>query len=129
MADLAIFKHDAEFAFARAAIVADGGDIFDAFARKRLNQIVGETRAAKSTKHNARAIANIRDSRVQTIHNFIGHRALEIAELVLPVDCSRHGEFVQPRQLVKTGRGKIIRTIPESSGAKAQFILRRLCQG
>ena len=97
MADLAVLEHDAEFAFARAAIVADRGDVFHAFARKRLNQIVGKTRAAESAKHNARAIANIRDCRVQTIHNFLGHRVLETAEMVLPVDCSRHGEFVQPR--------------------------------
>src|SRR5208283_3989439 len=61
MAHLAILEHDAELAFARPAIVAYRGDLFDALARQRLNQIIGETGATESSKHDARAIGNIRD--------------------------------------------------------------------
>ena len=68
---------DSQFAFAGAAIVADCGDIFNSFARQRLNQIVGEARAAKSAKHNARPIADVRYGGVQTVHNFFSHRVLD----------------------------------------------------
>jgi hypothetical protein len=73
---LFILEHNAEFAFSRAAIIADGGNIFDALLRQRLNQIIWEAGAAESAEHDPRAIGNIRDRGVQGTHNFGLHSSL-----------------------------------------------------
>jgi len=74
--DLIVLEHQAEFTLARAAIVADGRDVFRPFAGERLNQIIRETRAAESTEHDARAIGNVGNHLVYTGVNLLLHRAL-----------------------------------------------------
>src|SRR5258708_39052439 len=76
MPDLIILEHQPKLAFACPAIVADGGDVFRAFPRQRLNQIIREARAAESSKHNLCAIRNIRHGLIQTGIDFPLHRAV-----------------------------------------------------
>jgi hypothetical protein len=61
---------------ARAAIVADGEDVFRAFMRERLNQIVGEAGAAEAAEHHARAVGNVGDGSVEVGVDFIFHSSL-----------------------------------------------------
>src|SRR6266478_2122603 len=75
MLDLIVFEHQAQFALARAAIVADRRDVFCPFARECLNQIVREARAAESAEHDSRAIGNIGYGCIETWINFLLHRA------------------------------------------------------
>src|SRR5437867_5036850 len=75
MLDLIVFEHQAQFALARAAIVADRRDVFCPFARECLNQIVREARAAESAEHDSRAIGNIGYGCVEAWINFLLHRA------------------------------------------------------
>src|SRR6266436_1404566 len=74
--DLIVLEHQPKLAFARAAIVADGGDVFRALPRESLNQVVRKACAAKSTEHDLRAIGNIRHGRVETRVDFSLHRAV-----------------------------------------------------
>src|SRR5713226_8113286 len=76
MLDLIVLEHQPELAFARPAIVADGGDVFRAFPRQRLNQVIGETRASESPEHDLRTIGNIRHGLVETGIDFSLHRAV-----------------------------------------------------
>jgi hypothetical protein len=99
---LAIFEHDAQFALARAAIVTDGGNVFDSLARQRLNQIVGKARTSEAAKHDARAIGNISDSLVERRENFSYHPLPSEAGMVLPIDCSQPTKNVQ---LLGSGKG------------------------
>src|SRR5271165_3234409 len=73
MADLPILEQRREFAVTRAAIVANGGDIFDAAADQGLNQIIGEARTAESAKHNTRAVGNALHGGVGMSINFAFH--------------------------------------------------------
>src|SRR5229473_4144680 len=74
--DLIVLEHQAELAFAGAAIVANGGDVFRAFPREGLNQIIWEARAAESAEHDSRAIGNIGHDLVETGVEFLLHRAV-----------------------------------------------------
>jgi len=47
MPDLIVLEHQPELAFACSTIVADSGDVFRAFPRQRLNQVIREARASK----------------------------------------------------------------------------------
>src|SRR5216684_6155102 len=76
MPDLIVLEHQPELAFACSTIVADGGNVFRAFPRQRLNQIIREARAAESSKHNLRAIRNIRHGLIETGIDFPLHRAV-----------------------------------------------------
>src|SRR5258708_12739718 len=76
MPDLIILEHQPKLAFACPAIVADGGDVFRAFPRQRLNQIIRKARAAESSKHNLRAIRNIPHGPIETGIDFPLHRAV-----------------------------------------------------
>src|SRR6266403_253511 len=73
--DLIVLEHQAQFALARAAIVADRRDVFCPFARECLNQIVREARAAEPAEHNSRAIGNIGYGCIEAWINFLLHRA------------------------------------------------------
>jgi hypothetical protein len=73
MADLAVFEHQAQFAIARSAIVADGGDVFRAFPGQRLDQIIGEASAAEAAEHDSNTVSNIGHSRIQAGINFVFH--------------------------------------------------------
>src|SRR5260370_13841930 len=76
MPDLIVVEHQPNLAFACPAIVTDGGNVFRAFPRQRLNQIIREARAAESPKHDLRSIRNIGHSRVETGIDFPLHRAV-----------------------------------------------------
>jgi len=99
VAHLAVLEHDAQFAFARSAIIADGSDIFQTLPRQSLNQIVRKARAAKPAKHDARAITDISYRLVQGIYYFLGHPKLDKknSEMMWPIDCSQPAAIVQPR--------------------------------
>ncbi len=73
MADLAVFEHQAKFAIARSAIVADGGDVFDVLPGQCLDQIVGKSRAAEAAEHDSSSVSNIGHGRIQTGINFVFH--------------------------------------------------------
>src|SRR2546427_8974141 len=74
--NLIVLEHQAKLAFARPAIVADGGNVFRAFPRQRLDQIIWETRASESSEHDLRAIGNIGNGCVETGIDFPLHRAV-----------------------------------------------------
>src|SRR5713226_1173628 len=74
--DLIVLEHQPKLAFARSAIVADGGDVLRAFSRQRLNQVIRKARAAESSEHDSNAIGNIRHDVVETRVEFFLHRAL-----------------------------------------------------
>src|SRR5208282_2476231 len=57
----------------RPAIIADGGDIFRAFADQRLNQVIGKSRTAESAEHDSSAVSNIGHSRIQARMDFVCH--------------------------------------------------------
>ena len=57
----------------RPAIIADGRNVSRARTRQRLNQIIGKARAAKSSKHDARAIRHAGHRGVQAAINFLFH--------------------------------------------------------
>src|SRR6202007_2536951 len=71
--DLLIPKHHAQFAIVGAAIVADGGNPPDAFARQRLNEVIRESGAAEAPEHNTSAVRDVRDSGVRTSKDFLAH--------------------------------------------------------
>src|SRR6266700_813819 len=73
--DLIILEHDAKFAVASPAIVADGGDVLRAFARQCLNEVIRKARASESSDHDLRAIRNIRHSFVEAGEHFLLHHA------------------------------------------------------
>jgi hypothetical protein len=73
MLDLAVLKHQSQFSIVRATIVADGSDVFRAFARHGLDQIVRKTRASEAAEHDSSPIGNVRDSGVQIRVNFLFH--------------------------------------------------------
>src|SRR6266403_146686 len=73
--DLIVLEHQAELAFARAAIIGDRCDVFRSLARECLNQIVRKARATKPAEHDSRAIGNIGYRRIEAWINFLLHRA------------------------------------------------------
>src|SRR5260370_38374251 len=74
--DLIVLEHQPKLAFARSAIVADGGDVLRAFPRQRLNQVIRKARAAESTEHDSNAIGNIRHDVGKTRVRLLLQRAL-----------------------------------------------------
>src|ERR1700686_1627644 len=76
MFDLIVLEHQPKLAFARPAIVADGGDVPRSFPRQRLNQVIRKARAAESSEHDLRAVGNIRHGLVEARIKFLLHRAL-----------------------------------------------------
>src|SRR6266852_6194939 len=76
MLDLIVLEHQPKLAFARPAIVADGGDVLRPSPRQRLNQVVRKARSPESPEHDLRAIGNIRNDLVETRKYFLLHRAL-----------------------------------------------------
>src|SRR5260370_5328131 len=71
--DLAVLEQQSQFAIACSAIVADGGDISRAFLGKRLDQVVGESCAAESAKHDSSAVWDIGHGRIQARIDFFPH--------------------------------------------------------
>jgi hypothetical protein len=61
---LAILEQKTQFAVAGAAIIADHFQIARTLPRQALNEIVGESGAAKATEHNCRAVGYVRDGRI-----------------------------------------------------------------
>src|ERR1700687_588930 len=76
MLDLIVLEHQPKLAFARPAIVADGGDVLRPFPRQSLNQVIRKARASESSEHDLCAIGNIRHSLIETRIKFPLHRAL-----------------------------------------------------
>src|SRR5712692_6742903 len=75
MFDLIVLKHQPKLAFARSAIVADGGDVHRPFPGQRLNQVIRKACASESSEHDLRAVGNIRHGLVETRIKFLLHRA------------------------------------------------------
>jgi hypothetical protein len=86
VADLTIFEHEAELTVASAAIIADRGDIFGSFTGQRLNEVVWEARAAKSAKHDARAIGNVRHRGIEAAGNFLPHENIGVLNFKLVLE-------------------------------------------
>ncbi len=75
-------EEDAEFAVARAAVVADGENVARAFAGERLDQIVGEAGAAEAAEHHARAVGNVGDGGVDVGEDFLFHSGSELSSML-----------------------------------------------
>src|SRR6266566_1771858 len=76
MFDLIVLEHQPKLAFARPAIVADGGDVLRPFPRQRLNQVIRKACASEPSEHDLRAVGNIRHGLVETRIKFLLHGAL-----------------------------------------------------
>src|SRR5208282_4691920 len=70
-ANLPVLEKDAELAVARAAIVADYAQIARALPRKRLNQIIGKSRAAEPAEHDACALRNVGHGSIRRRTNLV----------------------------------------------------------
>src|SRR5437016_1251172 len=75
MLDLIVLEHQPKLAFARAAIITDGGNVFRSFPGQRLNEVIRKTGAPESTKPDLRTIGNIRHRLVEARIKFSLHRA------------------------------------------------------
>src|SRR5689334_9626536 len=73
MPDLPGLEQQTEFAIVRSAIVADGGDLFRALGKQRLDQVIRESGSAKSTEHDTSAVGNIRNGCIHARINFAAH--------------------------------------------------------
>src|SRR5512137_2869488 len=75
MLNLFSLEEQAQLAFLGAAVIADSGDVFDAFAGQRLAKIIRKASAPEAAEHDCCAIGNVRDSGIEIGLNFLIHRA------------------------------------------------------